>query len=618
MPRVKKSDFEKRYADDFKESAKKPAILDKVASWKNESALLRSSYEQRWAKNLKLVQGIFNDEDNTRSKVRGKNKIFFRKIWAITWRLLASGYQTFMRDTDTFKIEGRDKINDWQKAGVLQSMVEYRRDLMMRRKNLFVKFVWALQDIVNFGWCAGKMPWLYNPEVGEDGPDFILYPPEQVYPDLSVELPYQMRYIIFESYLTKDDMEEQGYKNINKIQVKSIPNSQVRNARFYGHKDPLVNVGSNTYPRPGSISDGSTDSMMQRYVIHECLYREKGKVKLVVTDGDHLVVLKEPEELPYKEIPAIFGQCLTIAHRLMGEGFPESLEGPQESFNYNVNMRKDNVALALNKHTYVSRYGGVDLQSLVNSRPGGVTLMDDVNAVRERDVRDVTSSAYAEASSDEAAMAEMSGITSQKQGMGNEYKATIAQINYSESNAKIDLFLAIIGETFFRDFYYKLAGLIQQFETDEAIYRIANDSWRKKEGMGIMPDIYNIDDFDADCIVNVGMGTVGREIEVKQLMLAIDRAIMSNQSTAGMIQGGIIPTTGLKMFDITAMMDILFPLIGRKDTARFSFPISAPQQAQQGAPGQNPANAGQMQPQLGQSNPLNTEQMLQQGGGNGI
>ncbi len=43
----------------------------------------------------------------------------------------------------------------------------------------------------------------------------------------------------------------------------------------------------------------------------------------------------------------------------------------------------------------------MDLASLTNSRAGAVTLADDVNAVRDREMGDVTQSAYVEAAADE-------------------------------------------------------------------------------------------------------------------------------------------------------------------------------------------------------------------------
>lgn len=576
----------------------KSKLLDKIDRMVQSSTNMRSTYEQRWAKNLKLKFGIFSETKSNRSKVRNQDKIFFRKIWATEWRLLASFYNSFLRDPDSYKIEGRDRLRDWYQAMILHEMVEYRRDKMMRLNSLFLKHIWAFQDIMDHGYCAGKMRWVYNENTGEDGPDYILYPPEQVYLDLRAETEDKMRFVIFENYMTKEEMEENKYENIEEAQPSSVPYNQVRAVRHNIHKDPLTNYSENEYPAPGAFGEGTKSDSQKIYVVWECFYREDNEIKFMVTNETNCV-LQKPEPSPYgnKRFPAVFGQCLTVAHRLIGEGFAEPLEGPQESYNYNLNMRKDNVALALNKHSIVSRYGGVDLQSLINSRAGGVTLVDDVNAIKEREVGDVTQSSYLEASADDMMMQEMSGINDAKQGREKAEKATVAQINYAEANAKIDLFIAIVAETYWKSFHSLLATLIQRFETDETIFRIANNKARELTQNIFRPNEYDID-FDADCSVKVGVGTMGREFEIKETMLAIDRAVMANQSQFQMVQAGVVNPQHVTFINISALMDDLFPKLGKKSTERYYIPAQPPPQPEAEG-GQDRALAGRIQPQIG-------------------
>jgi hypothetical protein len=292
------------------------------------------------------------------------------------------------------------------------------------------------------------------------------------------------------------------------------------------------------------------------------------------------------------------GMCLTESHKLLGEGFPEPLEGPQESYNANLNQRKDNVALALNSGAIVSRYGNVDLESLVNSRPGAVTLADDVNAVVQRQIPDATQGSYMEASADMAMMEEMSGITSGKVGMESSDKATVAQINYSESNAKIDLFVAIVAETFIKDLYTGLAWLIQKFETDDRIFRIANKRLREETGKNAS-FIYDMD-FEADCIINIGNGTTGRQLEINQILTAMDRAIMANQSMIQLMQTGAQPATGAYFINTMAFMEDLLPKIGQKDLKKYFIPLTPPTQQATGSGGNaGQAMSGRTQPQIG-------------------
>jgi len=591
------------------ESDPNRTFLDKVGSWESESRNFMSTYENRWAKNIKLKLGIFTEATNTKSVVRNTEKVFFRKIWSTGWRLLAAFYNAFLRDPDSYRIEGRDSNYDWHEAGVLSEMVAYRRDKMYRTQNLFLKHIWAFQDIHDFGICVGKMRWVYDEERGIDEPQFTLYPPEQVRLDLSAETEDEMRYAIFINYMTEDDLNEAGYENVKDAKPSTMPYNQVRAARHNTYKDPMQNFGDNEYPRPGAVSEGEKDAgTAKRYIVWEIFYREKGKIMFAVTN-ERNCVLKKPEESAYGDrIPMVLGQCLTLAHKLIGEGFPEAQEGPQESFNYNINMRKDNVALAMNKHTIVSRYGGVDLKSLANSRAGGITLADDVNAVQDRDIRDVTGSAYAEAAADEGMMQELSGVTAGKQGMGEETKATVAQINYSESNAKIDLFVAIVAETYWKAFHSMLAYLIQRFETNDTVFRIANDRFKIKEDNPYLPNVYDMD-FDADCIVNVGLGTVGREFEIKQTLLAMDRAIMANQATAALLQTGMLQPQQAKFFNLQGFMDDLLPILSKKNTSKYYIQAQPPQA--QG--GMDEGMAGKLAPQIGKTELTPEHDMMRMG-----
>ena len=79
---------------DFKEDVKEEdgELFRKISSWHKEAEQFRTQYDQRWAKNLKLSKGILNEDEATKSRVRNRSKIFFRKTWATVWRITASLY----------------------------------------------------------------------------------------------------------------------------------------------------------------------------------------------------------------------------------------------------------------------------------------------------------------------------------------------------------------------------------------------------------------------------------------------------------------------------------------------------------------------------------------------
>lgn len=591
--------------------------LQKIKAWQSESEDLRRRYDQRWSKNLNLVKGIFSSEEENRSKVRGRSKLFFRKIWATVWRLTAAVYISYLKDADAFKFEGRNMKEDVLKAYILQKLVEYRRDEMLRRNSLFIKFIWAFQNIFTLGWAVGKMRWVYDPATNKDGPEFILYPNEQVYPDMAAETKDDMKYIIFESYVSYDDLEEFKYENLDLAVKSTVKSNIVRQTRYSNFTDPIQNPGDKEYPSPGKYDEGGKDRISRKYRVWECFYKEKGVNKFCVINPDGDVFFKKPIDSPYKKrFPVVMGTCLTESHKLLGEGFPEPLEGIQESYNANLNMRKDNVSLALNKMVIVSRFANVDLQSLSSSRPSGVVLTDDINGVREIEHGDVTRSSYAEASADNDMMQEMSGITALKQGMGEETKATVAQINYSEGNAKTDLFLAIIGETFIKDFYDLLAYMIQIYETDDKIFDVANTNLKSK--YPLFAGYINNIDFDADCVIRAGTGEVSKQIEIQQALLAMDRAVMANQSAIALIGSGIVPPQGIKLFNSAKFMETLLPKLGYRNVDEYFIDIPSPvieraNAMKNGGEGQPAAVMGAIQPQMGGMNkpvPTNIMEMM--------
>lgn len=574
--------------------------LKKLQAWKEESRQIRTAKDTRIAKNLKLFKGIFRDGEKTTSKVRGKNKTFFRKIFATIWRLTATMYQAFMKDPETFRIEGRDFDDDPRRAKVLQKVVEYRMDRLMNNKSLFIKLIWAIQAILVNGWVCGKVTWEFNEARGIDGPKIMIYPFEQVFPDLVAETDDEMRYIHFLNYLTAADLEDMGLP-IPDVPASAPESNQIRTVRFQDDVDPRtfdnaqVNytpLSGGTFPSPGSAPDTEAeDANVKRYRVYESFWWEKGKAMYGVSvDFDTWLV--EPKESAYGDkFPIFTGQCLTEMHKLIGEGFPEPLEAPQESFNYFLNMRKDNIAASLTGHTFVSRYGGVDLDSLTNRRSGGVTLMDDVNAVKHEDVPDVTRSAYLEAEADDRMSDDMSGINKAISGQQDPgIKATTAQLNQTNSSAKIDLYSAIVGKTLFQGMTYEVTRQVAMFETDENIFRIANSRLRDEEENPEGEEIFDIG-IDVDVTIDVGPGTVGEGVHVQQLLLAMDRAIMSMQSATALAQVGLIPPEGLDIPNVSALYEEMLPHIGIRDKKKFLIKLPQPQQPPGGGVGSLP-NAG--------------------------
>jgi len=566
-------------------------LLD-VERWKSRSANDRSMYDQRWAKNLRIIKGIFEPHENTWSKTRNRAKINYRKIEAITWRIVSDLHRTFLSEMEPFDLGGRTE-DDFHRAKVLEEVALYHIDRLNRRDSLALKHLSAFKNIADLGLGVGKLWW------NKDHPEYTLYPNEQVFADWNGVYKEKMRYVILVNYMTMEEMKEMGFKNIDKARPSSIKNEVLRNVRHQGTGDPGT-YGENEYPSPGK--DGTTDAETAKnfYAVYETFYKKDGKVWLGYSNEAE-VELREPEESVYDHYPLMFGQCLFDPHKAIGTGFPEILEGPNESFTTTLNQRKDNVSLVLNPMTVVSRFGNVDLDSLVNSRPAGITLTDDMNAIVDRRMPDVTQNAYIEAASDEAMMQELSGVTPGKQGLGSaNQKATVARINEQNSDVKISLFTAIVAETYMKPFYHELLWQINKFETSERVMRIANDSFKRKNPMKFgeqtLPLLADVDDFadlELDLTLKVGRSEFDKDQDLRKLLMAMEKAMMANQSQIQLLQSGAMPPNGVKLYNPAAFEDELMRLLGMKNIKDFVITVNEPAQGPQ-----NQALAGQAAGQL--------------------
>lgn len=564
-------------------------LLQHFAQLHFESDENLSAYKARWVKSTRLVKGVFPPEEAQRSKIRKRSKLFFRKIQATKWRVVAAFYQAFLRDSSKFTIEGEDTLDDPRKARVLEKIARVRVKQMYRKDDLFVQFIQAFQDIFDFGIIAGKMWW----DKKEKRPKFRLYPAERVKHDMTATTPTQRKYVIFEDYLTKDQITTEYGEDIDltKLKPTSEPiNDSLRASRFEQQRDPLGPIPENGYPSPDRQSTQEKQSFRDLYRVWEVFEKVDGKIKFTVTH-DSEMVLKDTINSPFgnEHFPDVVGMCLLEAHKLIGEGWPETMEAPQESFNHILNMRKDELALALSPMNLVNKYANVDLQSLTNVRPGGIVGADSTaDAVEQLKMGNVTQTAYIEAAQDNAMLEESSGVVPPLQGIQDaNTKATTAQLNSINANVKIDLFVAIVAETFMMSFYHMVVHLEQQFETDEDIFRIANEPLRVDKSLSpFEEDIQDIDDFEVDFTLEVTPDKASQQAQISQLNIAIQNMIMSNQSTIGMLSiPGAVPEGGLDMFSIPEVMKELLPMLGVKNYKDFIVRTGQPTSQQGGSGG---------------------------------
>lgn len=595
------------------------------------SRTMRQQLEPRWAMNDRIRKGIPLEETSSVSKVTGRKKIYFRKVWSAGWRLLASFYQSFLQDKNRFKIYGADEETDWMKAYVLEWLTKHHLKRLFRQRSGFIKLLWAFLDCIFLGTGVIKLCWKYNKDTGEDRPDFTAYPLEQVCLDWAAESPSDMRFCAFENYLTKADMEEMGYKNVDQAVATSIPSSTLRFSRYTNSSDPArpssgdgQNYANGTvgahFPNPGEVNTaGHYDHPLARYCAVEMFWKEKGKIWFAVFDPNARVFLKEPEESPYGKIfPVAVGTMLLEAHKMIAEGLPEVLEGPQEALNMDINLRKDNVRLAMTVGFIYGKYGGVDKQALRNIKPGMAVGANDPSQVAPLQFKDVTQNAHIEIAQDGAMIDEESGVNATTQGMSSTGKTGEAQINLSQSSVKLDLNTAVVGQTLFHQFIYVLAYMISKFETNEQLFKKANASLIALYGKDLpdgFKDIYDIDDFDADVEVEVGFSEVSRAIRTQRAMGFMQMMSQANMATFQALAQGI-KMENPRVFNVGEASLEFAPDFGIQNPSRFLVAVQPPPpetpeagEAGGGAPAQDAAGEATAQPNAG-AEPQGFEQFM--------
>jgi hypothetical protein len=587
-------------------------LMVQLLSMKTTSDLWRDRLEYQAARSMRLVKGLPVEDQSTVSNVRKRRKLYFRKIWSSGYRILASMFQAFLQDMNQFRLEGRDEDKDPTYARVLQKLVEYYRDSLMRRRSLFVQFLWNFLDVIFLGQCYGKLYWRYNEETGDDHLDYKAYPLDQIICDWSAVLPSEMSYYGFENYLNKNQLEEEyGEEIAKKCVPTSVHVSPLRSIRYYKTPDPLMKISDNpetTYPEAGTGTQPPHDQSLNLYSVIELFYRKRGKKFMVVINPEGKVYLKDPQVSPYGKIDTLIcGSMLLEAHKAVGEGMAEPMEGPQESLNYNINVRKDNVDMALRVRPVYDRDANIDLAALLDHRTGLPIGVDgNVNdAVKFDRPPDVTQSSYVEGSQDINIMDEYAGTNPTKQGNTNVDKTGVAQINLSEGSAKIDLFIATVGETFFRQWYYTATELVAKFCTDEKAMRIANEALRRDDPKAHTgPNIYDLEDLDVDVITEVGAGTVSRQVRVQQLNQFIGQSIQANNVTALMLKSGIQVPGGVTLLNITKMLLDMAPELGIRNVKDYEIPVGPPpaEPGQPGSGGQDQKAAGANAPQPNSNN----------------
>lgn len=525
-------------------------------AYMDSTRYIDSSLRWQWERNERAFQSRhYVGSKYLSASFRYRTKLFRPKTRAMIRTAEAQAAQAFFANEDVVKISAANPNDPRQRASaeINKELLQYRLTTPNHRLNIpwFMTVVGAYQNAQKYGFVASKQWWEYVeheenrtvPEVDaagqqvfdeEDRPVFKsekfrkvifdrprcdLIPPENLRFDRGADWIDPINtspVVIVMTPMYVHDVEQRMQKIDSKtgqpvwFKVDRPTLQQARNRHVWD---------STRSQREGSREDSKESEIAiddyQIVWIHENFVRWQGREYVYDTVGIN-AMLSAPQPLEeryahcrYGQRPITMGFGLVETHKIYPSGKPQLTEQLQHEANELVNLRQDNIKLALNKRYKVRRGRQVDLQSILRNVPGSVTLVHDMDDVDVIETRDVTQSSFMEQDRINADFDDIAGNFSQGTVSTNRrMNETVGgmQMLSGAANQISELDLRVFTETWTEPTITQILSLIQHYETDTTLIALMADQaqiWQR----------YGIDQITDDMLtaelttkVNVGLG----------------------------------------------------------------------------------------------------------------
>lgn len=259
--------------------------------------------------------------------------------------------------------------------------------------------------------------------------------------------------------------------------------------------------------------------------------------------------------------PITMGCVIIEANKCYPSGKPQLTEGLQAEANEIVNMRLDNVKLALNKRYIVRRGKQVDLRSLLRNVSGSVTLANDPETdIKVLDTRDVTASSYKEqdrinADFDDIAGGFSAGTVQTNRSL-NETVGGMEMIAGS-GNMLQELDLRTFIETWAEQTLGQVLKMIQMYETDETIIALAGKKAQIYQRYGVSTITDELLKKKLTCKINVGIGATDPDRKLNRFL------------TGAKAIGELLGPSILQQANVEEIVKEIFGALGYRDGKRF-------------------------------------------------
>jgi len=452
-------------------------IVNKFTS----TVAFRTPYKNKWDRFYKMYRGVL-DETNYPWQSNIWVPLSFSTIETVVPRLVSNRPQIDILPREP---------NDEKYAQIMSKIIDYQWDQMNMNVLLpeavkemciygtvILKAFWYKEesDVIDKQMVDDEMPELGQVEVEEkktiynapkvevvDLYDFFVDPKATTIDNAEWVIHRSMRTI---DYL-HEMMEDGKYKNIKLLEDEATS--------FVGTDDEKQQRRSTI-----GISmpvEQNTDKLIE---ILEYWTDER-----VITVANRKIIIRDQEN-PFRHGKKPFISCVDqkIPHEFYGMGELEPIETLQYELNDRRNQRMDNVTLILNRMWLIKNGQNVDEDELV-SDAGGVVHTDDINAVQQLVLPDVTSSSYQEETIIKADIQQTSGVTDFTRGMSSDAlandTATGISLLQEASNARFRLKIQNIEDMMLKRLGEMMVSMNNQFMSDETTIRIVGDEGKSFE-----------------------------------------------------------------------------------------------------------------------------------------
>jgi hypothetical protein len=312
-----------------------------------------------------------------------------------------------------------------------------------------------------------------------------------------------------------------GYKNVGDITSDEsawVTTEATERSQTSGGNQSMLNSGS------------LADPDMREVWITECYVKADidgsgiAEWRKIVRAGKSLL-----ENEPVDENPFVALHSIPLAHRFFGMS-PADLAIPAQRLKTSLKRAAlDNMYLQVNGR-YFAVEGQVNLDDLLNSRPGGVVRIKNQGAVGRLDqgMGDIAG-AMAMLENAELDAEESTGWSRSSQG-GNGLQlsqtATQSNIITNRADSRVEMISRTMAETGFTDLFRKMLRLVTQYQNKAEQAKLGG-KW-----VSIDPREWT-NQFDLD--IHVGLGTGNKDQQVQHLMA------LSQQQQLGLQVGTTTP-----------------------------------------------------------------------------